>query len=95
MDAKLKYDDDVAAYNGQMQQFEAVSQQQSQAQQAAVQAYLQQEMETPETADSRVFGRQEGIRSTRKDADCWFRGLWISAGRDRSDHGPPRNQSIA
>ena len=58
MDAKLKYDDDVVAYNGQMQQFEAVSQQQSQAQQAAMQAYLQQEMETlkqqiPEFSDDK------------------------------------------
>ncbi len=58
MDAKLRYDDDVAAYNGQMQQFAAVSQQQSQAQQAAIQAYLQQEMETlkqqiPEFSDDK------------------------------------------
>lgn len=58
MDAKLKYDDDLAAYNGQMQQFSAISQQQSQAQEAAMQAYLQQEMETlkkqiPEFSDSK------------------------------------------
>tara|TARA_B110000902_G_scaffold262161_1_gene338425 strand:+ start:2359 stop:3348 length:990 start_codon:yes stop_codon:yes gene_type:complete len=58
MDAKLKYDDDVAAYSGQMQQLEAVTQQQSQAQQAATQAYLHQELETlkqqiPEFSDEK------------------------------------------
>tara|TARA_R110000744_G_scaffold89894_1_gene174713 strand:- start:1840 stop:2823 length:984 start_codon:yes stop_codon:yes gene_type:complete len=58
MDAKLRFDDDAAAYNGQMQQFEAVTQQQSQAQEAAQRAYLQQEMETlkqqiPEFADQK------------------------------------------
>ena len=58
MDAKLRYDDDIMAYNGQRQQFEAISQQQSQAQQAALQAYLQQEMETlkqqiPEFSDEK------------------------------------------
>lgn len=58
MDAKLRYDDDIIAYQGQMQQFEAITQQQSQAQQAAMQAYLQQEMETlkqtiPEFSDDK------------------------------------------
>lgn len=44
MDAKLKYDEQVATYNQQMQQMEQVSQQQTQAEQAAQQAYLEQEM---------------------------------------------------
>lgn len=44
MDAKLKYDEQMQAYNAQMQQMEQVAQQQTQAEQAAQQAYLQQEM---------------------------------------------------
>lgn len=44
MDAKLKYDEQLTAYNQQMAQIEAVSKQQSQAEEAAKQAYLQQEM---------------------------------------------------
>jgi hypothetical protein len=44
MDAKLKYDEQMQAYNAQMLQMEQVAQQQTQAEQAAQQAYLQQEM---------------------------------------------------
>jgi len=56
MEAKLKYDEDVKAYNEQIGQLQQVAQQQSQAQQAAQQAYVQREMETlkqvmPEFAD--------------------------------------------
>lgn len=56
MDAKLKYDEQLASYNQQMQQMQSVAQQQSQAEQAAHQAYLQQEMDNlkkviPEFAD--------------------------------------------
>ncbi len=56
MDAKLKYDEQLTAYNQQMAQIEAVSKQQSQAEEAAKQAYLQQEMANlqkviPEFAD--------------------------------------------
>lgn len=56
MDEKLKYDENLAAYNKQMAQMEAVTQQQSQAEEAAKQAYLQHEMSNlqkviPEFAD--------------------------------------------
>jgi hypothetical protein len=44
MDAKLKYDEQLQAYNTQMLQMEQVAQQQTRAEQAAQQAYLQQEM---------------------------------------------------
>lgn len=58
MDAKLRYDDDLGAYNAQVEQLKTVTAQQSQAQEAAKQAYLQQEMATlqeviPEFSDQK------------------------------------------
>lgn len=46
MEAKLQYDESIAAYNAQMGQLQQVAAQQSQAEQMAAQAYLQREMET-------------------------------------------------
>lgn len=56
MDAKLKYDEALGSYQNQMQQMEAVNQQQTEATQAAQQAYLQHELANlqkvmPEFAD--------------------------------------------
>lgn len=45
MEAKLQYDESIAAYNEQMGQLQQVAAQQSQAEQLAAQAYLQREME--------------------------------------------------
>jgi len=45
MDAKLKYDDQLVEYNAEMQKLQAVTEQQSKAQEVAQQAYLRQEME--------------------------------------------------
>jgi len=58
MDAKLRYDEDLGAYQNQMYQLESVTAQQSQAQAAAQKAYLQQEMATlqqviPEFSDQK------------------------------------------
>lgn len=58
MDAKLRYDDDMAAYSQQAQQFEQLSAQQTKAQESAQRAYLQQEMVTlqkviPEFSDQK------------------------------------------
>lgn len=58
MDAKLKYDEQVVAYNDQMQKMEAVTEQQTQATQAAQQAYIQHELATlqkviPDFADAK------------------------------------------
>lgn len=62
MDAKLKYDEQMVGYQDQMQKLEAVSQQQSQAQQAAQKAYLQHEMANlqkvlPEFSDAKKAGQ--------------------------------------
>ena len=46
MEAKLKYDEDIVSYQSQMAQIQEVVQKQSQAQEVAQRAYLQQEMET-------------------------------------------------
>lgn len=56
MEAKMKYDEDVAAWQGQMQELEAVNQRQHQMQQQALQYQLAQEMQKlqqaiPEFAD--------------------------------------------
>lgn len=58
MDAKLKYDDQIASYNLEMQKMQSITQQQSEAQQAAQQAYVKHELETlrqviPELADKK------------------------------------------
>jgi hypothetical protein len=49
MEAKMNYDDDVAKYQQQNEQFQQLSAQQSQAEQAARQAYLMREVETLKT----------------------------------------------
>lgn len=59
MDAKLKYDEQMQNYSTQMYQMEQVAQQQSQAEEAARQTYLQQEMMNlqkvlPEFADQKT-----------------------------------------
>lgn len=46
MNAKMQYEDQVAEYSKEMQKLEVVSQQQSQAQMAAQQAYMRQELES-------------------------------------------------
>lgn len=61
MDAKLKYDEQLVGYNTQMQQMQAVSQQQTEATQAAQQAYVQHELATlqkvlPDFADGEKAG---------------------------------------
>lgn len=58
MDAKLKYDEQLKAYDTQMQQMEAINQQQTQAEKAAQQAYIQNELATlqkviPDFADTK------------------------------------------
>jgi len=69
MEAKLKYDDDLAAYQGQQMQVQQFLQQQSYAEQQAQQVYLQQELEklkstVPEFADPKLAtkARDELIR---------------------------------
>lgn len=59
MEAKMKYDDDLAAYQGQQMQVQQFLQQQSYAEQQAQQVYLQQELEklkstVPEFADPKL-----------------------------------------
>lgn len=59
MEAKLNYDEQVSYYNMQQQQFVQLNRQQQEAQQAATQAYLQQEMKAltervPELADPKL-----------------------------------------
>jgi hypothetical protein len=49
MESKMNYDDDVAKYQQQNEQFQQLSAQQSQAEQAARQAYLMREVETLKT----------------------------------------------
>ena len=49
MEAKMNFDDDVAKYQQQHEQFQQLSAQQSQAEQAARQAYLMREVETLKT----------------------------------------------
>lgn len=56
MEAKINYDEQVQQYNQQQQQFQQLSYQQQEAQEAARQAYMQQEMQAltqkvPELAD--------------------------------------------
>lgn len=56
MEAKLQYDEQVQVYQKQQEQFNQLSEQQTQAQQAALQAYMQQELQAltqkvPELAD--------------------------------------------
>ena len=46
MEAKMNFDDDVAKYQQQHEKFQQLSAQQSQAEQAARQAYLMREVET-------------------------------------------------
>lgn len=62
MEAKMKYDDDLAAFSGQQAQYQQFVQQQSYAEQQAQQAYLQQELEVlktavPEFADPKTAGK--------------------------------------
>lgn len=49
MEAKMNFDDDVATYQQQHEKFQQLSAQQSQAEQAARQAYLMREVETLKT----------------------------------------------
>jgi hypothetical protein len=49
MEAKMNYDDDVVKHQQQQEQFQQLSAQQSQAEQAARQAYLMREVETLKT----------------------------------------------
>ena len=58
MNAKLAYEDQVADYSREMQKLEMVTQQQSQAQRAAQQAYMRQELDSlkkaiPEMQDAK------------------------------------------
>tara|TARA_R110000764_G_scaffold54067_2_gene117747 strand:+ start:3299 stop:4309 length:1011 start_codon:yes stop_codon:yes gene_type:complete len=58
MNAKLAYEDQVADYSREMQKLEVVTQQQSQAQRAAQQAYMRQELDSlkkaiPEMQDAK------------------------------------------
>lgn len=62
MEAKLEYDDKLAEYQKQNEQFKRLTQQQAQAEQAARQAYLQQELQSltaviPELADPQKAGQ--------------------------------------
>lgn len=62
MEAKMKYDDDLAAYQGQQMQVQQFLQQQSYAEQQAQQVYLQQELEklkstVPEFADPKLASK--------------------------------------
>jgi hypothetical protein len=62
MEEKLNYDETKVAYDGQMAQLQAVSNQSSQAEKVAKQTYLRQEMQTlqqkiPEFANSNTAGK--------------------------------------
>lgn len=62
MEQKMKYDEDVQAYQSQMAQYAQVVQQQSQAEQVALEAYLRQQQQQllamePELADPEVAGQ--------------------------------------
>lgn len=62
MEQKLKYDDDLKHYQATMGQYQQVLQQQTAAQQRAMEAYLQQEQQQllavePELADPKVAGK--------------------------------------